>query len=277
MKRKLIKQGCSGSTIYLPKKWVDRLSLKPGDEISVLEEGNELILTPGSIKKDSHITLETTDMSDKALIIALTSAYWHGCNSIELKSKKKYSFTEINKLVESFIGLVILEQEDHKILIKDVLSEKSEDVEKIIIKIFMTLKVLITKVLEKSKELDELRNSVFRLCNYAQRLIFSNHYGKEKTYAHNILIFSLKKISTPLLHLKRLTKAEKDLLKKLHNWFEQLRVCYSKKDLKLATKLFEEIQKERYSLLDAKNQHLQLGIVLEHLFSLSTRIISVLI
>jgi AbrB family looped-hinge helix DNA binding protein len=278
MKRKLIKQGGSGLTIYIPKKWIDRLNLKPGDELDVDEEGNQLILSPDEFRSDKEISINTTHMSNKSVILALNSAYWHGYNLIELVNEKNFSFVEINKLVDSYIGLVTLEQEDNKILIKNVMSEKAEDVNKVINKIFITLGFLMKKALEKKpnhEELLELRNSVFRLSNYAQRLIFANHYGKDKTYAHNILIFCLKKISTPFIHLD--SKANKEILAKIIDWFEKIRLSFVKSDLNLATKTFEEVSKARNELLKHKKEEIGTTIIVEHLFSLSSRTIAVLI
>ena len=44
MKRKLIKQGLGGYTIYLPKKWIDRKGLKEGEEINVVETDAGLVI-----------------------------------------------------------------------------------------------------------------------------------------------------------------------------------------------------------------------------------------
>ena len=84
MRRKLIKQGLGGLTFYVPKKWSERLNLKPGDEIDVEEDGNTLMITPEKIIKNEKITINTTEMNDNSLKIALVSAYWQGFETIIL-------------------------------------------------------------------------------------------------------------------------------------------------------------------------------------------------
>jgi len=44
MRRKIIKQGYNTLTISLPIKWAKKLNLKGGDEISITEEENELVI-----------------------------------------------------------------------------------------------------------------------------------------------------------------------------------------------------------------------------------------
>ena len=82
MGRKLVKQGAGGTTVCLPKKWIDRHSLKPGDEINITEEGRKLIInTSKSSQKRLEIDL---GQSDKYLIRWVIS-YAHNTGYDEIK------------------------------------------------------------------------------------------------------------------------------------------------------------------------------------------------
>ena len=51
MKRKLIKQGSGGLTLCVPKKWVDVNKLEAGDEVEVVEEKGNLLMSSSKIEK----------------------------------------------------------------------------------------------------------------------------------------------------------------------------------------------------------------------------------
>ena len=44
MKRKIIKQGHNTLTITLPNKWAQRLNLKAGDEVDLVEKENSILI-----------------------------------------------------------------------------------------------------------------------------------------------------------------------------------------------------------------------------------------
>ncbi|MBT4824555.1 hypothetical protein HN695_07560 [Candidatus Woesearchaeota archaeon] len=292
MRRKLIKQGLGGLTFYVPKKWSKRLNLKAGDEIDVEEEGNILMITPEKITKDEKITINTTDMNDNSLKIALVSAYWQGFETIILISKKPFKIVKVNKLVGSLVGLVVTDQSDNKIEIKNVASENIEDVEKIINKIFITTHYQITKAIElfegdvsHIEEIKELKKAVTKQGNYCRRIIFSTNFGKSKSYEYNIIILLHKKITSILSRFcssynklsPKFKKETKNYLIKIEKWFSQLQKSYLKSDITSALKMHDLMAAERDKLYISSDYPPALSALMEFMFSLSSRIISVLI
>ena len=292
MKRKLIKQGLGGLTFYVPKKWTDRLHLKPGDEIDIEEDGNTLMIRPEKILKDEKITINTTEMNDNSLKIALVSAYWQGFETINLISKEPFHIVRVNRLVESLVGLVITDQSDNKIIIKNVASENIEDVDKIINKIFITTHYQITKAIElfegdpsHIEEINELKKAVTKQGNYCRRIIFSTNFGKSKSYEYNTIILLLKKIASILNRFcssynklnPKFKKKTKTYLVKIDGWFLQLQKCYLKSDIKTALKMHELMAAERDKLYVSGDYPPALSVLIEFMFSLSSRIVSVLI
>ena len=106
MKRKLIKQGANALTITLPKKWVFRHKLNPGDELEIEEHDKSIFLSTdgknnASIKKTINI-----DKFNQLLIWRhIISAYRLGYDEIIVE------FSDINKMYDiEFSSLGILEK-----------------------------------------------------------------------------------------------------------------------------------------------------------------------
>ena len=51
MKRKIIRQGSGGLTIYLPKKWAEEKGLRIGDEVDLKEAPYGLLVVPEKTRK----------------------------------------------------------------------------------------------------------------------------------------------------------------------------------------------------------------------------------
>jgi antitoxin component of MazEF toxin-antitoxin module len=285
MNRKLIKQGGTGLTLYVPKKWVDRLKLKPGDEVSVEEDGNKLILSPESVLKDKTIKLDATKLNENSLRIALSLIYWQGYNQIEITNKNKFSFLGINKLVDNFVGMVIIDQSDHKVTIQNTIKENVKEVDKVINKLFITVKYMFSYLLDNfSQKLDndaeilELRASILKQGNYCQKLIFVNNFGREKTYEYVVLVLMLKKMSGSLFFLaknKLHLKKTETYLRKSFGWFEDLHSSYLKKDSATSLEIYELLNKEKLKLYKEQKENVIFGGMIEHMFSLSLRVSSI--
>ncbi|MBT7902381.1 hypothetical protein HN587_00855 [Candidatus Woesearchaeota archaeon] len=287
MNRKLIKQGGTGLTLYVPKKWVNRLELNPGDEVAVSEDGNNLIIAPQSVLKEKKIELDATDLDDNSLRIALSLIYWQGYNLIEIINKNKFSFVGINKLIDKFTGLVIIDQKNDKIIIKNSIKEEPKDFDKILNKLFITVKYMFSLILEgfnnsfeKNQEISELRQSILKQSNYCQKLIFINNFGKEKTYEYVVLVLMLKKISGSLFYLSQIKEFNLSLEKyfiNLFNIFGQLHESFFKQDYKFALRIYEQLNKAKDQIYLKTKMPIAMGTLVEHLFSLSLRIVSVFI
>ncbi|MBT6520440.1 AbrB/MazE/SpoVT family DNA-binding domain-containing protein [Candidatus Woesearchaeota archaeon] len=290
MNRKLIKQGGGGGlTIYVPKKWVDRLGLNAGDELSVSEEGTKLILEPDTITKSDSIEIDVSKIPAMSLRFALASAYWNGYEIIKLHSTEKFSFIEMNRLIESFIGLVITDQSDHQIIIRNTTSNKFKEVDRLINKMFITIKYMFSKIIEEfplkklnASEINELSRSVIKLGNYVHRLIFMTNFGKGKTYEYSVLVFISKKLSRSLTFLA--TNTNKSKINETHKYlievsesFNEVYLAFSKKDVELAVGVHEKIVEEREKVFRQQKTDMVFGTMLDHMFSLSARVISLLL
>ena len=280
MKRKLIKQGYQGLTVTLPIDWIRKYNLKGGAEINLEETEDGLFFSTEkkSFNKELNILIDETNKSRIRTIVS--SAYRRGFNKISLKTKKQFSFLEINQIVDSLIGFVIIEQDEQKVIIENVMKDQFESVDSIIHKFFITIKYLQSRVLSGEKNNDEitqLKKSVLKLRDYAQRMIHLNNYGGDKSYEFHSLILLSEKLSGSFIDFYQFGKTkDNSSIKFIHQYFSELITILAKKDLNQAIKLNDNISKLRQQMIKKSEDKITFNIV-EYLFGVSSRVVGVLI
>ena len=79
MKRKVIRQGHNTLTITLPKKWVDRCNLKPGSEVDISEQDENLVIRRTSVEtEESSVEAEITGLDRTSVLLLLQGYYRYG-------------------------------------------------------------------------------------------------------------------------------------------------------------------------------------------------------
>lgn len=291
MKRKLIRQGGGGGlTLYIPKRWIDKKKLKPGDEIDIEEQDDDLILSTQN-KKDKlkELVIDISEQNMKLIRTAISSAYRRGYDIINLSSSTKLSFTQINKVVDSLIGYVITYQTDNNVKIKNIMTDNFEEVDAIINKLNITIVYFFDKVCQDIEDKDnsgtetlELRNSIIRLRDYCQRMIHISSYGKDRCYEYNNYVYILEKIAGKVYNFMMLKKSLKDKkkvikeLKACKDIFLRLNKSLAKKDVKASYKLNKELR----SIKDKAYKepiHPLFSVLWSNMFSLSSRVISLVV
>ncbi len=203
MRRKLISQGCGGSVIYVPKKWLDSHNLKPGDDIIITEEDNKLILTQEKLntKKTAHLRIDREHSDYKSLI---GSFYRVGYDEIKLKFNKPPIWKKIEKNLQSFYGLEIFDIADDSCTIRNIFSIEYTDLEMYLTKmihIVNTIHSTIVEDIENNKFdnlslIDELRINLLK-----QRYLIQRTILKDKLF--DPANFSLYRISNYLWDIVR--------------------------------------------------------------------------
>lgn len=288
MKRKIIKQGIGGYTIYLPKKWVDKNNLNKDQEIDIIEENNDLIIKAKPESKEKEITTEV-DLHEKSRVrTLLSSLYRRGYTLITLTSKLNFSYHEINEIVNSLLGCIIIEESPNKIIIKNVMNQEFEEVTKIITKMIFTIKYMNDEIKDNyqnkkdnHQQIDELKKNLIKLRDYCQRIINITTYQNDKSYEFYNLIFSIEKLSGVFhsFHIHSIkdkkTKQIIEIFDESINFLIELNKALTKNDIKLAIKINSEVSKKR---LEYTKKDLTIPSVLyEHLFSISSRIVGITI
>jgi phosphate uptake regulator len=127
--RKVYVSGGSTYVISLPKKWVKKINLKPGDSLVVTEHGSSLQIETGVIEKESrtkeikisHVT------SSEALERILIAFYLVGYDTIKIKLDKEdhLAYREIIRNIMGYlIGVEIVEDTSEAMTLEIMLDYK---------------------------------------------------------------------------------------------------------------------------------------------------------
>ncbi len=112
--RKVYVSGGSTYVISLPKKWVTKTNLKPGDSLVVTEHGSSLLIETSVIEKESRIKeIRISQItSSEALERTLIAYYLVGYDTIRIKLDRKdhLAYREsIRNILDYLIGVEIVE------------------------------------------------------------------------------------------------------------------------------------------------------------------------
>ena len=126
MKRKLIKQGGSGLTFYLPKKWATERGLGPGDEISLKELGNYLIVSSHE-HGERETTLSLNEDDENIYLPAVTHCYRLGFEKIKITSDNEIVLRHIEeKVLPLLLGFEVTTKKPNEIILENDLTGVSE-------------------------------------------------------------------------------------------------------------------------------------------------------
>ena len=198
--RKIQKLGPSSLFITLPKSWVEKVNLKLGDTVLVVEEPDgSLKIVPSTIggarEKSLKVELESA-IKARAISRLLTCAYILGYDSIEFQSLKEIDkgfIEELDKNLKYFMGMIMLGTAKHSVKAECLIDPKKLDEESIIKKLLSTLvddviNVIVNNLKGKGKvsvredSIVELR----RLHNLIMRILIS---GSEKCGVRKAIYF----------------------------------------------------------------------------------------
>lgn len=127
--RKVYVSGGSTYVISLPKKWVKKTNLKPGDSLMVAEHGSSLLIGTNAIEKES-LTKEikiSQIKSSEALERILIAFYLVGYDTIKIKVDRKdhLAYREIiRKIMDYLIGVEIVEDTNEAMTLEIMLDYK---------------------------------------------------------------------------------------------------------------------------------------------------------
>ena len=127
--RKVYVSGGSTYVISLPKKWVKKTNLKPGDSLVVTEHGDSLLIETSVIEKESQtkeIKISQIISSD-ALERIIIAFYLVGYDTIKIKLDRKdhLAYREsIRKILDYLIGMELVEDTNEAMTLEIMLDYK---------------------------------------------------------------------------------------------------------------------------------------------------------
>ncbi|MBL7050998.1 phosphate uptake regulator PhoU [Candidatus Woesearchaeota archaeon] len=203
-KRKLVKQGGSAMTITLPKSWVDKYGLKPGDEIDVEERGRMLSIGTNKEIKERTTILDTRKLNNRTIRWALSSLHKSGYDSIEVLFDDSNVMDIVNELVKNlFMGFAVVEQSTKRVLLKNISQDLESEFDVILRRAFLvtismgesTLEFIKEKNFKNMKNLISLESTNNQLTNFCERVL--NKKGAKdhrKTCFMYVISWNLEKI-----------------------------------------------------------------------------------
>ena len=209
MRRKVIKQGHNTLTITLPNKWAQKLNLKAGDEIDLVEKENSILINSEEKTKDKKAVIDISNFTIPLIWRFIQGAYRDGCTEIKIifdpnknlyedpyhyftthsayaelgeNVPKKTPLAMIQTVVDRFIGMGIIETGKNYCVIKEMGELTPKEFDNSLRRIFLVILHMFDRMsdaIEKEelgsvnicKEFHTIDLNVDRLVDYCCRIL----------------------------------------------------------------------------------------------------------
>lgn len=191
-RRRVQKTGGSTFIISLPKEWVKRMKLQPGQvmEIHELEDLSLLLSPPSKPRKDEARIRVMPSENPEAVGRKIVALYLTGFNTITVSSEERLS-SEVKEYLKNLIrtrlaGTEIIEDLPNSLTSRILLSPKELPVKDAVKRMWVVAESMINDALlslespSLSREVEERDNEVDRFGIYTVRLLKSVGEGREK-------------------------------------------------------------------------------------------------
>lgn len=246
MKRKLVQQGAATLMVSLPRKWIKTLNLKKGDEISIQEQDQNLVLSgeEKSIKKETTINL--THKTEAPIRFLIISLYRAGYEKITIQYSDEKQFQIINQAIKKYlIGFDVTDKRKDSCIIENLTEPSTEQFEIILQKILYNIKSMIELTKERLEgktpafEYKEVLQTIHQYDNFCRRSL-SRQNNDKAVYYWNFLSVIIHN-SRDLYNLNQLLdtnpknlKAAKETIGLAENSLDFINIiikAYQKKDI----------------------------------------------
>ncbi len=192
MNRKIVKQGAATLMISLPAKWAKAQNLDKGDEISIEESGENLILTTSHAPKKTQS--EKIDISNYSPLVnrVLIAQYIKGTDELEVTFSNPQEIKDFQRrVVNELIGFEIIKQSHSSMTLKAITESDIQDIDDLIKRIFFIIDSMIEELvtsLENKKDLEpviEIDSSINKFVNFCLRILNKKGY-KDNRKTSNI-------------------------------------------------------------------------------------------
>jgi len=149
--RRLIKFGRNSYVVSLPKEWVVQQQLEKGSELHVEEKPNSLIITTAATTQQELTSRIVADGKSHTLLeTEVMGAYKAGATTILITGKeltKKVS--ELKKLINYLAGAEVIEQDLHKLVIKDLIDVRQVALPSLLNRMDMMIRSMFQDILNE--------------------------------------------------------------------------------------------------------------------------------
>ena len=148
--RRVQRLGTSSLIVTLPKKWVKKLGLKPGDTVTIISRSNYLIVKPKNIEEKISIgELPVNQIPGDILLKLIKCIYFNNYEKI-VADLSQLKATTVNKLILALRELPGTEHEiiDNKIIIYIKKPKNHEKIVKLLSRLIENLTLILSSVKE---------------------------------------------------------------------------------------------------------------------------------
>lgn len=276
-KRRLVKSGNTSFTLALPIDWVRKHKLEKGNEVLLSEnESGELVVAAerkSPIERETIYTLKVDGKDPELITLELFQAYIHDYQTIVIEGKELQSkTTHILNEIRSYIGLDVIEQTVHHIIIKNFYTLDKETspyhlvkkVDRVNRALFNLLNIFFTKGLTKEDLLEASRlkdqnQRLFHLIRKSTLKLFEDlslmkfiqtsplQLSKDKIMALHLknislLLYSLGRTFFILDNTKKEVVKLKEIFSKVFLNYDHILNAITNKDYSILLKHLKELQ-----------------------------------
>jgi phosphate uptake regulator len=201
MKRKIMRMGSKTLVVSLPSEWAERQNLSKGESIEVIDKSQELVIRPLLEKHKRELAVDMRDYNDRLISRTLSAAYKTGFESMRIKCSKEQQKI-IGKDINKYIGLVIIENNNDGLLIKNIIGCEAAEFQPLFKKTFLILNFIAKESLEarkgydKAREEDILNNRENFLKHVNLCLSILNSSGFKSIKETNIYFYTISMLDT---------------------------------------------------------------------------------
>ncbi|MBT4604555.1 hypothetical protein HOC01_02865 [archaeon] len=291
MKRKIIRQGIGGHTIFLPIKWVRERGLKPGDEIEIDETGPSLLISTGSAAvKEAKISFSSE--SETFIRIKLHDLYRLGYTKIKISYKTKKQSKIIHEVCSKYLlGSEVTLDTGSEIILEDLVGLDLDKHHTLMRRIFYIMRECFEITQDGLSNPDEFllnqikihSQKIDQYDNFCRRSISQKRFTDERTHFYWTFFVYLRLIQHNMLHFgnfivkndfKIINKKIGESFEILKNLFLDLEKGFFKEDIKIIEKVHNSANRLLYEklLLEFKNVPKEQGALIYYISELARTI-----
>ncbi len=173
MRRKLVQQGPTTLMVSLPSGWVKTNNLMKGEEIELIEEGNNILIKADQKPEQKVINLTLKSSHYEYIRALMRNLYSHGFEVIHITYNTELDYTSISKAIIGLDGFEITKESKERCTIEAISDIKYEQ--------FKTFYEKQYQIIQFMQEL--LYNGLKNKTNKTDKAIVENLNEKASKYA----------------------------------------------------------------------------------------------
>ena len=256
MRRKLIKQGGYGLTVYIPKKWLDARHLKEGDELEFTPVEKGMLITSQTHSKEKKtISFPIKKNNESAMRTLLVNAYRAGFDTITVTYEGNEQ--ELQDIVDKYMLGFSLFKKENIYSLESISEPSSETFENIFQKQFYLVEQIFADI--SSPLLVGYVNTLQKHDNFLKRCLSKDLFHQPATFFLWQFLSYLTQIAQLCRYLhKEITSKDihvQQSLTLLQRMFALLKEAYFKNNFLILLKLYDLYKQiQKISVRNSKQQ-----------------------